>query len=407
MFKKIFSSEIGRGAIILFVTMNIFNVLNFLFHFSMGRLLGPSDYGTLAVLMSIIYIYNIPVEAIQTIVTKYTSKFNIKKEEGKIHYLMSKSLSKSIKAAFFIFLIAFIVGFFLSKFLNINFYLIVLTNVFLFSTFSNPIVKGVLQGRKKFGKLGANFIIEGGLKLIFSVFLVFIGMKVFGAITGVLLGVFSGIIVSLYFNKDVLQTKSIDTSFNGIYGKSIPYFICMIIIYILLSIDIILSKRFFPDEIVGKYSVLSMLGKIIFFGTVSIGKTMFPITAEKNEKKQDSKKLFKKVITSMFFLCSLGIIIYYLFPELIISILYGKEYIEIAPYLVYSAIALSFLSLTQLVLLYGLSTKGLKKTKYLFIFVVLTVILLSFFHKNIAEYILAFMVSNIIMFIGSFFFLER
>ena len=86
MFKKYLSSELGKGAIILFVTMNIFNVLNYLFHFAMARewMLGPEGYGTLAVLMSIIYIYGIPTEAIQNIITKLTSKLNVKHENKKI-----------------------------------------------------------------------------------------------------------------------------------------------------------------------------------------------------------------------------------------------------------------------------------------------------------------------------------
>ncbi len=53
MIKRIWSSELGRGAIILLVMINIYNVLNFAFHFSMARLLGPADYGILAVLMSL------------------------------------------------------------------------------------------------------------------------------------------------------------------------------------------------------------------------------------------------------------------------------------------------------------------------------------------------------------------
>src|SRR3989338_1959753 len=96
--KKKFSNELGRGAFILFITINIFNLLNFLFHFSMGRLLGPAAYGILAVLMSLVYIYNIPSEAIQNIISRYTSKFNIKKEHGKIKSLLFKGLFKGIKA---------------------------------------------------------------------------------------------------------------------------------------------------------------------------------------------------------------------------------------------------------------------------------------------------------------------
>ena len=407
MYKKIISSELGRGTIILFITMNIFNVINFLFHFFMGRMLGPADYGVLAALMSIVYIYNIPIEAIQTIIAKYTSKFNVKNEKGKMHYLISKSLKKGINAALIIFVISSIFGIFLAEFLNINFWLIFITNIFLFSSFINPVVKGVLQGRKKFGSFGFNLIFEGVLKLMFSILLVAIGLKVFGAIIGVLLGMFLGILLSIYFNRDIIKTKQEQTSFDGIYGKSMPYFMAMIVIYIALSMDIILAKRFFSPEIAGQYAVLSMLGKIVFFGTMAIAKTMFPITSERNERNEDCSKVFKKAIFIMTGLCLCSIIAYSLFPKLIVGILYGSLYTSISPYLVYSAIALTFLSLTHLTLLYGLSTKGLRNSHLLIAFIILEISLLYMFHNNILEYILAFMASNIIMFLGSFLFLKK
>jgi len=407
MIKKIFSSELGRGAFILFITMNIFNILNFLFHFSMGRMLGPKDYGTLAVLMSLVYIYGIPAQAIQNIISRYTSKFNLKEERGKIKFLIFKTFSKSFNAALFIFIISIIFALFLSKFLNINFWLILLTNLFIFPVFLSPIIKGILQGRKKFGLLGTNMIIESGLKLLFAISLVIFGFKVFGAIIGVLLGVFSGLIFGLYFNKEILKKEEEKTSFPKIYSQSIPYFITMIVVILTLSLDIILAKRFFSPEIAGQYSVLSMLGKIIFFGTIAISKAMFPITTEKHDNKENTSSLFKKSMLIVIFLCTLAIMIYAFLPKLVIGILYGKQYISMAPYLIYSALSLSFLSLSNLVFIYGLSTNKIRKTYFLFIFLILEIVLFSLFHNNILEYILAFMVSNIIMFIGSFFFIKH
>src|SRR3989344_1970097 len=405
--KGLFSSELGKGAVILFITMNIYNFLNFLFHFSMGRLLGPSGYGELAVLMSIIYIYGIPTEAIQNIIVRFTSKFNIKNEKCKIKFLMYKSLKKGVIVSVIIFLLSIFVSVFLSYFLRINFWLLFLTNSVIFISIISPIVKGVLQGRKKFLLLGNNLIIESGLKLIFSISLVIFGFKVFGAITGVLLGVFSGIIFSLYFNRDILSEKEKKVKFDNIYDMSIPYFVVMLIILLFFSLDIILAKRFFSDELAGKYAVLSMLGKMIYLGTFAISKAMFPLTSERKENHQDSSSLYKKSLILISVICLISIIVYALFPELIINILYGDKYVDMAPYLVYSAIALSFLSLSNLILIYGLSTDKLRNFYYLLIFLAVELILLFMFHRSIYEYILAFMVSNIIMFIGSFFFLKR
>lgn len=406
MVKKLFLSELGIGTIVLFITMNFVNFLNFLIHFFMGRILGPKDYGVFAVLMSLIFIYNIPTEAIQNIISRYTSTFNLKKQYGRIKFLMSTSLKKALIFSWWIFVLSVIVALFLSKFLRINFWLIFIANLTIFASFLSPVTKGVLQGRKKFGLLGNSLLIASSLKLFFAVSLVILGFKVFGAIIGVVLGIFAGLVFSFYFNKELLSIKKKKASFDGIYSKSIPYFNSMLVVLLIFSLDIILAKRFFSAELAGKYAVVSMLGKIIFLGTIAISTAMFPLTSEKTDEKKDSSYLFKKSLLVVSLLCIIAVAIYALFPELIIKILYGSEYVDMAPYLIYSGIALSFLSLSNLILIYGLSTNQLRKSQYLFIFLAIEIALFYFFHKTILEYILAFMVSNIIMFIGSLFFIK-
>jgi len=268
-------------------------------------ILGPTASGksSLAVLMSMIYIYGVPTEAIQNIVSRYTSKFNSKKENRKIKFFMFKSLKKGLIAASLIFAGLVPFSFFLSNFLNVNFWLIFIANISIFFSFSAPVTRGVLQGRKKFGKFGGSLIVESVLKLSFAIFLVFFGMRVFGAIIGVLLGVFIGVLFSFYFNKDVLKEHQKKVKFDNIYSNGVPYFVAMIVILIALSMDIILAKRFFSPELAGQYSVLSMIGKMIFFGTLAISKAMFPLTSEKYDKKEDSIGLFKKSMTITILIC--------------------------------------------------------------------------------------------------------
>lgn len=401
------NSELGKGAIILFVMMNFANLLNFIFHFAMGRMLGPSGYGTLAVLMSLMYIYSIPVESIQNLISRYTTKLNLEKNYGRIKFLMIKSLRRGFISSLIIFLILIPFSILISKFLNINFWLIIVTNAFIFSAFSSPVTRGVLQGRKKFGFFGISLVIESLIKISLGVLLVFLGMKVLGAIIGALVGVFLGVIVTIYFNRDLFKQTEEKVKFKEIYSQSVPYFITTIVILLVFSLDIILAKRFFSEELAGKYAVLSMLGKMIYFATISIGKAMFPLTCEKCDNGEDSQKIFGKSILMISLICVGAVLAFATLPKFIILILYGSAYIDMAQYLVYSGIAFSFLALSNLILIYGLSVNKLKKSGFLFIFLLIEIVLLSLFHENVFEYILAFMFSNIVMFIGSLFLVKR
>ena len=403
MVKKFLSSELGKGTFILFVTINIFNFLNFLFHFSLGRLLGPADYGVLVVLMSMVYVFSIPTETVQNVVTRYTAKFNVKKENGKIKYLMHHSLWRVFKISFVLFVIAGVIAIPLGHALRIDFWLIWITNIIIIYAFIEPILRGILQGRKKFGALGASMVLESTFKLVFAVSMVLFGMKVFGAILGVVLGGLASFIFTFYFNKEIYNKKEEKASFDGLMKMSKHYLVSMIVIYVILSFDVILAKSFFSPELAGQYAVLSTLGKIIFFGTFAVSKAMFPLTSENYETKRNTKDLFKKSAFIVTGLCVAATLIFMLFPKLVIFILFGNQYIEMAPYLGYSGLAFSFLSLSNLIIVYGLSVNRIKNSYYLFIFLLIDMMLLFMFHSSIKEYIMAFMVSNIIMFIGTLF----
>src|SRR3989344_3110798 len=363
--KKFLSSEFGKGAFVLFITINIFNFLNFIFHFSMGRLLGPADYGVLVVLMSIVYLFSIPTETIQNLISRYTSKFNVKNEHGKIKFMMKKSLGKVFKVSFWVFVVAVLISFPLASFLMINFW------------------------------------------LLFSISFVIFGINVFGAILGVVLGGVASFAFTLFFNRDILKNKEEKTSFDKIQQTSIPYIVSMFVIFLILSTDIILAKRFFSAETAGMYAVLSILGKIIFFGTFAISKAMFPLTSERHDINKDSSQLFKKSLLLVFILCLVAVFAYLIIPELIIWILYGNQYTSVANLLIYSAIAFSFLSLSNVIIVYALSINKITNYFYLPIFFIIQITLLFIFHNTLFEYILAFMVSTIIMFIGTLFFLKK
>jgi O-antigen/teichoic acid export membrane protein len=405
--KKFFFSELGKSSLILFIMINLFNILNFLFHFSMGRMLGPEDYGVLAVLMSLAYIYSIPNEAIQTLISKYTSKLNIKKEYGKIKFLLFKSLKKGIVVSIILFFMLSIISIFIANSLEINYWLIIFINLFIFSSFLTPIARGVLQGRKHFSKLGISMILESTIKLILAIVFVALGFKVFGAIMGLLLGIFVGLLFAISFNKKILMQKQEKSDFEGIYFQSIAYFIVMFIIFLAFSMDILIAKIFFSPLIAGKYAVVSMLGKMIFLGTMAISKAMFPLTSENNENGTNSFNLFKKSFLLISGICFLSTLIFLFFPKLIIFIFYGKQYIGMAPYLVYSSIAFSFLALSNLNLIYGLSINKMKYSFLLLIPLLIEIFLLFIFNRNLLEFVLTFMFSNIIIFICSLFFIKK
>ncbi len=395
MKNKLFSSIVG-GSFLLLITINIFFVLNYFFHFAMARMLPIEQYGILVTLYAIIYILAVFTESIQLVITKYTTE----KKDGEVKNLIKKSSGKSLKISFILFIVYLIISIPLSIILKIAYPLVALTGVIIFSSFLLPITRGVLQGQKRFGTLGFNTISEAVIKLSSAIFLVLIGWMVYGAVVATLLGTYFSLLISFVSLKKIFKSKEIETKNTGIYAYSAPVFVAIIAVIVFYSIDVILAKIFFSPEIAGYYAISSMIAKVIFFGTQPISKAMFPIASESKDGKK-TKRVFKYAVLLLCLLILIGLLVVYFMPELLIKIFSGRSIPQITSILILPALATGILSLTNLNIFYKLSQGKVKGCFYLPIFVVIEIVLMSLFSYSLASFSLAFAVSSLIFLFGS------
>lgn len=402
-------NELFRGSLILFILINLGNLVNYLYQVIMARMLGPSDYGILAVLISFTYIFAIPTLAIQTAVSKKIAIFNARKEYGLMRNLFFSFLKKLFIFSIFVFILFAILSFFIMKPLNLPFWLLILTGTLIIVSFVYPVVAGSLQGMKKFSALGWNTLLIFLIKLIFAIVLVFFGFKVYGAVLGFILGIIIGFILALPYIKEIINAEKSEEKIKIFNKENFLIFSAMLIFVFIYSIDVILARVFFPSEIVGKYAVISTIGKMILFSTMSIGNAMLPISAERHYAKAKTSGIIKKASLYVFLLCATAVSIFILFPELIVKSLFGDRYLEIAELLPYLGIAFSFIAFLNILILYKISKDefNLFHLFLLTIFLAIEVVLLFLFNANIKQFTLAFMFSSIITFIGSFILIRK
>ncbi len=391
--------EVISGSLILLIAFGIFNLFNFVFQFSMARLLSLEDYGILAALTSIFYIIGIFSESIQTVITNYSSRA---KDDGKIKNIIKRSLRKSLHVSVIIFVLYLILAIFLSDLLRIPYWLISLNGLVIFTSFLAPVPRGALLGKKMFSSLGLNVIIESVLKLVLGVLLVFIGWRVYGALAGSILALFIAFFLSFIPLKKILSSKEEGAETTGIYGYTKPIFFTVFALLLFYNLDVILAKVFFEDSVAGAYAIISLLGKIIFFGTSPISKAMFPLSSESHINKKEHKPIF----TSAFFILTVCIIVallvFYFFPEFIIVLFAGKTLGEVNGSILFIiGVASSIIAFTNLIILYKLSVGKHKYYPYIFLFVILEVVLLSYFSHSILSFSLAFLGSSVMFLIGS------
>jgi len=399
---RINKSVIG-GSLILLITFNIYNALNFLFQFSMARLLSIIDYGILATLFSLIYIFGIFSESIQTVITKYSVQ---EKNKGRLKNILNRSLKKALIFSTLLFFLYLFIAIILTYLLKIDYYLLALTGLVIFTSFLLPINRGMLLGRKMFLSLGINLNLEALLKLISAIVLVLMGWKVYGAMLATIIGLIFTFIFSFSSLKDIRNAKEKYAKTSGIYEYTTPVFIVSSVIILFYSLDILIAKVVFDSTMAGYYAIASILSKVIFLGTYPISKAMFPLSAENKDKHKKTNILLNAVIF-LLFLISIALIAFYFFPDLLIKIFSGKSITQSSSILFYLGIGTSLLSLANLFILYNLSIGQTKGYNFLPLILIIEAMLLFYFSSNLLSFSIAFIAASAMFLIGSIILLRK
>lgn len=385
---RLFENPLLAGSTILFLGNLITNVSNYLYHLAMGRMLGPSSYGILESLISLLYLMEIPLTTLGVVVVKYVSQF---KGEGR--YKAVGKLYLKLNSQLMIIGLGGLVAYFLFTpilakilHLNDNFWL-VMVGLMVFVTIFSGINRSVLQGLSKFFELSLSGIAEGVGKLLLSVGLVAVGLKVTGAMGAMLIAGVLGYAISKYFVND--RVKEYDLSENlgrqTIIKYSLPVFISMLSLTSLFSTDIILARYYLTGFEAGLYSALAVLGKIIFFASGSIGAVMFPLISEYKAKNQNYRKIFWQSL-GIVAMISIGMsAVYFIAPKIVILMLYGADYLKAVPFLGLFAIFLSLYSLVNIFVSYYISINKSGLALLTLPAAVLQVFLIIFFHQDISQ----------------------
>ena len=392
-------NKLVRGSLILLFLVGIFNILNFLYHLLMARILPVEDFGLLKRVFAFMYMGAIFMESIQTVVVKYASKpFQ---EEGKLKNIFLRATKGIVKPAIIIVIIFLVASLFISPIFNIPYTLLFVTSLFIASSMFIPIARGILQGQQRFFALGGSMLCEAILKIGISFLLVYMGFGVFGAIGGVAISLILSIGISLIYIRKVLRSKSEFAELGGIKSYSKPVFIVTLVLILFLNIDILLAGYFFSDFDAGTYAISSTIALIIFIGIQPINKVLFPITASESAEKKPSKQNFVRAITVILLMCIVALTIIILFTDDLIYILSNKILPRAYAPTIILSVGTAFLSLTSTILYYKLSKGNTYGYKYISLFLLLEIVLLAIFSSSVINYSYAFLVSNIIFFIGS------
>ncbi len=357
-----------RDNIIFFITSMALNLIGFFYHAYMGRVLGPTQYSILGVSQTLLYLLNVILNVIQTSIARFISKYKALKDEASMNYLFVHGLSYLFFWGVLSLGLFLLLGVFLTDFLHIPFVVYLYLGLIVPFVYLLALTRGLLQGLQSFISLGLNNISEGAIKLAVGVGLVVFGWGVGGAVLGVTLSYVGAFLFSLYPLRHLFGRPQKKVERKLLIDYSLPVLFVLLTLTALYSFDVLLVKHYLTEHEAGLYAAASLIGKIVFFATLSVAMVMFPKVAESFERK--SAVHVKKVLnTSLFFifLMSLGIFVFYLlFPQFIVLVLFGKNYLEITPILWLFALLYCIFSF-----IYSLSMYNLSIHRYSFVYFII------------------------------------
>ena len=403
--EKILGRKFAKEIVLLFIAINIVNFSNYIYTLIMARMLGPAEFSLFASLISIFMILSSLISTIQTVTTKYVSNYFAEKDYKSISNFFFDSFKKIILICLIVFLFFILASKQIALFLNTvsPIPIIILGSMVIISIFVS-ISRGTLQGLQSFSHLSLNLIIDAILRLVIGISLVYLGFKTSGAIGSSSISGFLAILISfiplsfIFKSRNNKQDIKQDINFLEVYKYSIPVLIASICIFILISFDLVLVKHFFNELNAGQYSAAATMGKIVIFIPGAIGLVMFPKVAEYHKKNVNSIDILKKSLFITLILCGGVTICYFLFPNFLIRIMFGKIYENSAYLIKFFGVAMTFFALNNILILYNLS---IEKFKFIFptiFFTILQIVLIYLFHGSLIQVILILLFNSLVLF---------
>lgn len=380
-FTKIITNPLFSGSAIMVIGSNSVSFLNYLYHFVIGRMLGPANYGELASLISLIGLIGIIPASVNLVIIKYISSAKTNKEAAS---LIGWLKSKVILASIVFFVVILITSPAIYSFLKISkiSYLMLIAFSFLFSL-PAALNRSILQGLLRFKEMMISILIENSTKLIISIFLVYLGFQVGGVVLALVISTLLGWYISNFYLKSRFSNVNLPSNIKSMLIFAIPVTIQTITTTSLYSSDVILVKHFFSSHDAGIYAALSTLGKIIFFATGPITSVMFPLVAQRKSKGKNYTKIFMYSFILTFLFAISILTLYWLIPNFAIKLLYGTAYLEAANLLIWFGSFITFFTLSSLIINYNLSLGRSWVVVLPFFAAFSQIIMITLFHQSL------------------------
>jgi O-antigen/teichoic acid export membrane protein len=204
----------------------------------------------------------------------------------------------------------------------------------------------------------------------------------------------AGITVSFVFGlfpfQKVMLKKVIVSPSEILERKEILVFFALTAFYELTQIiinnsDIILVKHYFDDHQAGLYASLALIGRVVYFVAWMFVMLLLPKVIQLKKEGKDTLPILMTYVGYIIVL-SVGIVGFtFLFPDFVVSVMFGKAYLPIAFLLWKYALATAVFAVANIFAYYFLSINQYMPVVVSAVLGLTQIALIAFFHSTLEQ----------------------
>ena len=401
-----FQSEFGFQTAALLVLDGLANIIDFFFHFWMGRVLIPADFAILQTLNSVMLIYTTASGVFQPVVGRFIAEAHGRGESDLIPGIFQSFLRASLWLGFALAGIVLLFSKNIAQLINVPTWTIQISAALILLSTLRPIAAGSLQGSE-------NFIAFGFARLALSltrIFLVFFfiqaGIGLLGAVLALPFGWLASVLCAFLLLGKSFWTRSKPASADMLReGWKLSFYalVAYITYMSLTSIDLVWVNQNLPGDLAGAYAVLVLMRRIVAILPAEVVTVMFPRVVKALARGESPRQLLTLTAVIIFAVSGLLSVFYFIFSEQLIIVIFCRDYQTAIPLLGWMAVGTIGVSLSSVWLNYYLAEKPRNFVILLGTAVALEYLLLNFFPPSMQSAVLAFGVTGWLLSIAGLF----
>lgn len=338
-------------SIFIFIGIAISKIFSYVYKIIIARYLGADIYGLYSLSLVIVLLFaSVSGLGISEGILRYISLYRGKEEKNKIRYIFRYSskllIISTIIASFLLFSLSEIISIKIFNNPSLSFFLKVFSFVIPIWIFSGYFMNIMIAFEKVKQQTAIEKIVQSFAKLFFLLLFLFIGLRINAVIFSFFIGVFIFFMATLLYCKYKIPDIFIEYNLKELEKNkisknllfySIPIMFFGLVFYIFYWTDSLMIGYFKSTTEVGIYNAAVPIAFLLSFAPELFITLLFPIiTKEYAHKNLVMITNLSKQIGKWIFIINLPVFfIMVLFPDQIINIFFGKEYLSASTPLIF------------------------------------------------------------------------